>query len=57
MVSWVSVRYIDCYEFLTPPHGVSHAVDSDDLHSSGRDGAEPGVHSENAVREASLKER
>lgn len=56
LVSWVPVRDINSYKLLTPSHGVSHAVDSDDLHSSGRDGAKARIHSEHAVGEARLQE-
>ena len=56
MVSWVSVRDINSYTLLTLAHGVSHTVNGDGLHSSGRDGAKPRVHGEHALGEASLQE-
>lgn len=56
LVSWVSVRDIDSYELLTPSHRVSHAVNIDGLHSSGRNRAKPRVHGEHAMGEADLQE-
>lgn len=56
LVSWVSVRDIDRYKFLTSSHRVSHTVNGHDLHSSRRDGAKPRVHGEHAEGEASLQE-
>ena len=56
LVSWISVRDINCYELFTSSHGVSHAVNSDDLCPSRRDGTKPRVHGEHAVGETSLQE-
>ena len=56
LVSWISVRDINCYELFTSSHRVSHAVNSDDLCPSRRDGTKPRVHGEHAVGETSLQE-
>ncbi|KAL0621980.1 hypothetical protein AAY473_010319 [Plecturocebus cupreus] len=53
----VSARDIDGYKLLTSSHGVGHTVNIDDLLSSSRDGAKPGVHSEHAMGEAGLQNK